>query len=550
MDSLSRPGADTVAAYEGAAARPKIVVALSVLALALALLVGILLRNGGHFSYTLDAPYTQMAMAEQIARGTYGLNAGEPSSPSSSIIYPFLLALLSFLPLGQFSALLVCLAATLAAAVLMYAVAEEIGLEVDRLTTLQLVAITATLTLAFNFVGLAFAGLEHSLHVTLTVISLLGLLRFVRTRQADWWWLAAITLLPLLRFEAAAALAADMLVLIAFGKWRHAAIIGAVGVVLVGGFMLFLHSLGLPWLPSSVLHRSEVASTGIGMGDSGAIGFVKAVYGAYRGNLMAYGGTHIALLIVLGLWGLARGPVPSRLGERVWAKPAAVGFFIVVALAQLTGGSLSSFSRYEIYVLALGFCAVLVAWQPEINAGLRRLDARRCAGFCLAMLFLFSGYVFRTVDAVAAAGNVHDQQYQMHRFVNDHWRRPFAANHLGYVNYQVPYYMLDLSGLANEEARKGGSGPGWVERLAAKHDVGLAMLYDVAPPVPPAGWQPIAQLKLRGRLVTVRGPVVTFYATRPEEAEPIRAALRALAPELPRGAILDWTVTGRVQAAH
>ena len=315
MDSLSRSGADSVGAYEAAAARPKTVVALSVLALALLLLAGIMLRNGGHFTYTLDAPYTQMAMAEQITQGTYGINPGEPASPSSSIIYPFLLAVLSFLPLGQFSALLVCLAATLAAAVLMYAVAEEIGLEVDRLTTLQLVAITATLTLAFNLAGLAFAGLEHSLHVTLTVASLLGLLRFVRTKQADWWWLAAITLLPLLRFEAAAALAADMLVLVAFGKWRHAAMVGAVGVVLVGGFMAFLHLLGLPWLPSSVLHRSEVASTGIGMGQGGALGFVKAIYGAYRGNLMAYGGTHIALLIVLGLWGLARGPVPSRFGS-------------------------------------------------------------------------------------------------------------------------------------------------------------------------------------------------------------------------------------------
>jgi hypothetical protein len=94
--------------------------------------------------------------------------------------------------------------------------------------------------------------------------------------------------------------------------------------------------------------------------------------------------------------------------------------------------------------------------------------------------------------------------------------------------------------LANEEARKGGSGPGWMERLAAQHEVGLAMLYDIAPPVPPSGWQPIAQLKLRGRLVTVRGPVVTFYATKPEEAEPIRAALREMAAELPPGAILEW----------
>jgi hypothetical protein len=87
---------------------------------------------------------------------------------------------------------------------------------------------------------------------------------------------------------------------------------------------------------------------------------------------------------------------------------------------------------------------------------------------------------------------------------------------------------------------RGGSGPGWVERLAAQHDAGLAMLYDNATPVAPASWQPIARLKLRGRLVTVRGPVVTFFATSPDQAEPIRAALRAMAPELPPGAVLEW----------
>lgn len=543
MNSLSSSRAEPLVESAGSAARPLLTIAGCVLLVSLALLLGILLRNDGHFAYTLDAPYTQMALAEQITHGTYGLNPGEPASPSSSILYPFLLALLSGLPLGQFAPLLVCLAATVLAAWLIYAVAQEAGVEVERLSSAQLAAITVTLTLALNLAGLAFAGLEHSLHVTLTIASLLGLLRFIRRKEADWWWLGAITLLPLLRFEAAAALVADMLVLLAFRKWRHALGVGLVGAVTVGTFCLYLHSLGLPWLPSSVLSRSDVASAGIGMG-SGILGLPRAVYSAYRTNLMAFGGTHIAVMIVVLLWSLARSnPLALRIGGIDWARPAAVGFFAVVALAQLTAGSLSSFSRYEIYVLALGIAVFLVAYTPEVNGFLRRISAFRCTALCLSLLFVFSGYVFRTIDSVSASGNVHDQQYQLHRFVVEHWRRPFAANHPGWVNYRTPYYMLELSGLGSEAARHANAdaaGLGWMDELARRHDVGLAMLFNDTNPQVPAGWQPVARLRLRQRVVSAAAPVVTFYATRPGEAETILAGLRQMAPTLPRGAILDF----------
>ncbi|MFC7543183.1 hypothetical protein ACFQU2_32120 [Siccirubricoccus deserti] len=41
------------------------------------------------------------------------------------------------------------------------------------------------------------------------------------------------------------------------------------------------------------------------------------------------------------------------------------------------------------------------------------------------------------------------------------------------------------------------------------------------------------------------GPVVTFYATAPEEEAPIRTALAELAPRLPRGAILEMLPEAR-----
>mgnify|MGYP001017862235 CR=1 FL=1 len=46
----------------------------------------------GFFFYTLDDPYIHLALAENILRGHYGINLDEPSSPSSSIVYPFLVA--------------------------------------------------------------------------------------------------------------------------------------------------------------------------------------------------------------------------------------------------------------------------------------------------------------------------------------------------------------------------------------------------------------------------------------------------------------------------
>ena len=229
-------------------------IAGAVLLPSLVMLAWILVRNGGHLTYPLDAPYTQLALAEQLARGHYGLNPGEPSSPSSSIAWPFLLAALSFLPLGDAAPLLLCLclASNLTTGGLLYALALECGVRVDRLRPPALAAIALSLTLALNLAGLAATGLEHSLHVALTLASLLGLVRFVRRDRVDGWWLAAIVALPLVRFEAAAALAADILVLLAFRKYAHALGVALAGAAAIGGFARYLHSMGLPPLPSSV----------------------------------------------------------------------------------------------------------------------------------------------------------------------------------------------------------------------------------------------------------------------------------------------------------
>ncbi len=65
----------------------------------LCLLAISLWRNDGTFVYALDDPYIHLDLAKQIATtGVYGVNPGEISSPSSSILWPFLLVPFALTP--------------------------------------------------------------------------------------------------------------------------------------------------------------------------------------------------------------------------------------------------------------------------------------------------------------------------------------------------------------------------------------------------------------------------------------------------------------------
>ena len=89
MDMLSEVAGKATVNERRNTTFPKATILLCVALVAAGLFCSILWRNGGEFAYTLDAPYTHMALAGHILQGTYGLNPGEPASPSSSILYPF-----------------------------------------------------------------------------------------------------------------------------------------------------------------------------------------------------------------------------------------------------------------------------------------------------------------------------------------------------------------------------------------------------------------------------------------------------------------------------
>jgi hypothetical protein len=491
-------------------------------ALLSAILLGLLLREtGGAFGYSLDDPYIDLALAERILHGHYGLNMNEAAAPASSILFPFLLAALLKLGLGQVAPLAVNLLATALSVGLLGALAAEAGIDLARAPAARLVLAAFVVLLGLNLIGLAFTGLEHALHVADTLACLLGIVRTVRTGRMPRWLPIVLVLNPLIRFEGLSVWGAGMIVLGLERKRSGAFITLVLGLVTVGGYCWYLHHLGLPLLPSSVLVKSRAA------GSTSATRALRGVILTLLENLGKYGAPQLLVALAL-LLALARDQ--SRRNIALFA--------CLPILAHLLAGAFGWFGRYEIYVLTLAWSAVAVLYGGVVARGLTGPWPGFAAGLAL-WLAMHASYASTTFLTARAAEEIHLQQFQMHRFAVDFYRAPVAVNDLGWVSYGNPNYVLDLYGLGSEAARIARSGgnanPSWMEDLARQHHVDVAMIYTPWFPALPELWTAVGALTLDRAPVAVALPMVTFYATTPAAVPALRDALTRFAPTVPAG---------------
>ncbi len=87
-------------------------------------LIAILFINHGKLVYSLDDAYIHLALAENIANGHYGVNIQEYSAPSSSIIWPFLLAFFTPSSLSDYIPLFINVLAAIATLFVCYKIIE------------------------------------------------------------------------------------------------------------------------------------------------------------------------------------------------------------------------------------------------------------------------------------------------------------------------------------------------------------------------------------------------------------------------------------------
>ncbi|MCB2116364.1 MAG: hypothetical protein KDE00_08700 [Rhodobacteraceae bacterium] len=490
----------------------------------LAALQALAYLHAGVFEYPLDDVYIHLAMASNIAHGTYGVNAGEPASAASSILYPLLL--LPF-PNTEFQRLLPLFWNVLAVGAAGWVwgrIVTEAGLAGFLGGAFAILA-----PICLNMSGTGFTGMEAAPHVLASLLTVLGLWRVLKGEGVAPWFVAAAILAPLLRYEGLALSLGSAAALALAGERRAAAVIALGAIAGVAAFGAFLVSIGLPPLPGSVLAKT-------GSLDPNGSPLMRYVIGFVVNVTRKPAGAVIGVLCLAAL--LA--PLVPALRRR-----APLSLLLVVAaagLGHLLFGQIGWMHRYEPYILTALVATLLLATSGVAGRGAAIL---RCAA-AAAVLAAGAAYLPGMIGSYAWNPRaIHLQQAQMARLAQDWLKVPVAVNDLGQVAWGNPDYVLDIWGLGSEEARRIRFGtevppPHWAAPLAEKHGVRAAMIYDKwFGTAVGTDWIRVASLQMRDPEGALGDWEVAIYATDPSYAPELRSRLTAFAPTLPADAYLE-----------
>jgi hypothetical protein len=496
--------------------------------------------TAGHLTYALDDPYIHMAMAKNLAtHGVWGISASQFSSSSSSPVWTAGLGLV-FLIAGvrdwvPFAANLVL------GVVLLQVVDRQLARATGgRHTVVRLLALVAV-TVVAPLPSLVFAGLEHILHAIAVLLFLDRAATLLDARDGngasrqtrELVLLAAA--LPLVRFESLFLIAIAVGLLVIRRRTSLAALIAVSAALPLGAYASLSRALGWYWLPNSVILKGTRPAFGTLRDILDTFGYVA--YSRLR-EVPAVG-FMLSLVVIVFAVRAARG---TR--DALQWKLALV-FLMTIAHMQFAQPQPFWFYRYEAYVLVAAMVVVAeaivahLAGTPESNAGWR---ANLSAASAVALLVAFSPLTERAIRAFTniprATTNIYEQHYQIGEFLRRFYEgRAVALNDIGLPSYAASLDTIDLVGLANMEVAKRRL-RGWyaaddIEEIASAKGAQVAVVYDswFENRIPPS-WQRAGTWTIQNNVVT-GGNTVTFYATTPEEAGPLRQHLREFAPELP-----------------
>lgn len=482
---------------------------------------GILTLADGFFSYALDDAYIHLALSENIMKGHYGVNLQDYSAPSSSILWSFIMAPLAT---WQFWPLTVNIILSVIALGFWHKLVNQV---LPQESTGLKIALNICFLFMANLVGVSFTGMENVLQLVVSMVIVAGLFRLIEDKTYSWCFLLSIIIAPLVRYETISLSCIGLLFLLLNRHFITAIATGIFMLIPLVGFSLYLNSLDLGYLPSSITAKSSAMQ---------ASAIVSTITNFYNNFYEPTGSLLIGLLLPLIWAGLTRWKQEPQITVLSIMISAAV-------LAHLALGRIGNWGRYEIYIWISLLMTLLYVFQAPLRNWLQKPTFHPVFFYAALLMFtvLFAKrYLVTSTMSKVGGANIALQQHQMHRFAVDFWKGDVAVNDLGWVSYQNDNYVLDLWGLANKEAldmRKAGT-PDMLAKLTEKHNIQLAMIYQMWFNAEiPSTWVKVATLNLPEdmRAMTPADSQVQFYATSANAVPTIAAAVSEFQQSLPSG---------------
>ncbi|MFD3162818.1 hypothetical protein [Herpetosiphon sp. NSE202] len=479
--------------------------------------------NAGKFLYILDDPYIHLSLARNIANGHYGINLVEPSAPSSSILWPFLLALFAPLPFFEYTPLMLNLGFALATLFFIRKIIDLIFQ--NSLSSAKKTFFVALFIFICSMTPLIWSGMEHILQVFLTVIILYQLLDLQINQKLNKSLIMMLVLLSLVRYESLA-ISIPILLLLYFKGYRKLAAIGLISIMsLLAAFSYFIHSLGLDYLPTSVLIKRSLFSN--------------------RNSIDIFFRT-ILISMQSRTWFILLGMViliTLKLRQKIHTS------FIYITTLSITlyllfGATLGSFYRYETFIITYAFIIFMYLYRDFIiNIVSSTRKQLFTSIFISLLLFIYLDYAHPIIYTPKFSNSIYLQQYQMALFTNT-YNKNVGVNDIGLIAFMNNNYTLDLFGLSNIDVidyRKART-PGWMNQLSEQYDANLIMIYDEwFADFIPNDWIKLGQLKLDLPVAIVAYKEVSFYVRNPDIAEEVRQLLDQFSQTLPEHAEFRFT---------
>jgi hypothetical protein len=526
-----------------------ILVALIVLWVTMTMLtMSSLQQTSGHLIYALDDAYIHMAMAKNIAQhGVYGVTKFEFSSSSSSPVWTLLLAFF-YVVFGIREWIPYILNILFA---LIIRVASYLSLRRASLNA-ALTFITLLAVMFFTpFPALIFCGMEHLLHILLTIVCVLYLAKILANSDSQKSTLHFTMLCVLFagmvmtRFESYSLLFTGCMLLLVRKKWKYSLILALAGILPLLLYQYISVSKGWLWLPNSILIRSD-ASHGEVFNSQQAV-IIDSMFSNGLSNfhlipqISALIVTSCALLVIGWIW-----------SKSFWTTGhVSIVLFICAALAHLQFGKISYFYRYEAYLITLGLFVIAYAFS-EIRCLITpwRQKIRRIIVISVIMLYFSvqglpsligrSSVSYKRIPS--ACRNIYEQQYQMGLFLMYFYpESTVAVNDIGAVSFLGDVHMLDLVGLASADVLRSKTECSYttqqVDQLSRNRDVAIAIVYDSWFQFEnirgvPSEWIKVGEWKINNNVICGDN-VVSFYAVKVSEKERLINNLRLFSSILP-----------------
>ncbi len=464
----------------------------------------ILFLNGGVFTYSLDDAYIHLSLAQNISSGHYGINIGEHSAPSSSIIWPFFISLFAKTLFFEYIPFFVNTVFSFGILAVAGSLCRRFFVSFQPCGRLVTVLFTILLILGGNLTGLVFTGMEHSLQVFVTLLLVSGLISLCCTNRSSWWWVVLVVVAPLVRYEMLALSVPAIWICFRQRETKKAVVSLLCIAGLMVGFSIFLHSLGLGVFPNSVAAKSDIIS------QSGPL--LRIGQNVMSGIFEKRGRGIFLLSMFLGLLTL-------RFAKKSDRSVRLLSEWVCLAIGlHFCFGQFGWFSRYEIYIWVASVMAMVFLVVRRFGVSLRNAPIW---ALLLAVTLFFGAtstpYLYAMIMTPIAANNIYEQQYQTHRFITEFYKKPVAVNDIGLPTFENDIYVLDIWGLASKRAldyRIAHAPPVWMDEMAKERNVSLAVIYDTE--YKPDGWVHLADWSLSRRRITPSSATVSVFSVNPE----------------------------------